>query len=133
MAALSLIVKEIFNKETGRMEYTFDKVTLVPTNVNRDNYDEVAADFLTHYGCAQYLSTPMPVPIFEIARKRMGLTVYTDQQLSENCDVLGTIAFFDGDVEVYDSGTKSNISFAVKKGTVLIDHCIGHEGRKAYT
>jgi hypothetical protein len=43
------------------MEYTFDKVTLVPTNVNRDNYDEVAADFLTHYGCAQYLSTPMPV------------------------------------------------------------------------
>jgi Zn-dependent peptidase ImmA (M78 family) len=133
MAALSLIVKEIFNKETGRMEYTFDKVTLVPTNVNRDNYDEVAADFLTHYGCAQYLSTPMPVPIFEIARKRMGLTVYTDQQLSENCDVLGTIAFFDGDVEVYDSGTKSNISFAVKKGTVLIDHCIGHEGRKNNT
>ncbi|MGI6748368.1 MAG: ImmA/IrrE family metallo-endopeptidase [Anaerovoracaceae bacterium] len=115
------------------MEYTFDKVTLVPTNVNRDNYDEVAADFLTHYGCAQYLSTPMPVPIFDIARKRMGLTVYTDQQLSENCDVLGTIAFFDGDVEVYDSGTKSNISFAVKKGTVLIDCCIGYEGRKNNT
>lgn len=115
------------------MEYTFDKVTLVPTNVNRDNYDEVATDFLTHYGCAQYLSIPMPVPIFDIARKRMGLTVYTDQQLSENCDVLGTIAFFDGDVEVYDSGTKSNISFAVKKGTVLIDHCISHEGRKNNT
>lgn len=133
MAALSLIVKEILNKETGRMEYTFDKVTLVPTNVNRDNYDEVATDFLTHYGCAQYLSIPMPVPIFDIARKRMGLTVYTDQQLSENCDVLGTIAFFDGDVEVYDSGTKSNISFAVKKGTVLIDHCISHEGRKNNT
>lgn len=115
------------------MEYIFDKVTLVPINVNRDNYDEVAADFLTHYGCAQYLSTPMPVPIFDIARKRMRLTVYTNQQLSENCDVLGTIAFFDGDVDVYDPGTKSNISFAVKKGTVLIDCTIGHEGRENNT
>lgn len=133
MAALSLVEKEMLGKETGRMEYTFDKVTLVPTNVNRDNYDEVAADFLTHYGCAQYLSTPMPVPIFDIARKRMHLAVHTNQQLSENCDVLGTIAFFDGDVEVYDPGTKSNISFAVKQNTVLIDCTIGHEGRKNNT
>lgn len=115
------------------MEYTFDKVTLVPTNVNRNNYDEVAADFLIHYGCAQYLSTPMSVPIFDIARKRMHLTVHTNQQLSENCDVLGTIAFFDGDVEIYDPGTKNNISFAVKKGTVLIDSCINHDGRKNNT
>lgn len=33
------------------MEYTFNKVTLVPTNVYSDTYDEVATHFLTHYGC----------------------------------------------------------------------------------
>ena len=111
------------------MEYTYDKATLVPTNVYRDTYDKVATDFLTHYGCAQYLTTPMPVPIFDIARKRVGLTVRTSQQLSENCDVLGTIAFFDGDVEVYDPGTKSYIAYAVKRATVLIDCTIANEGR----
>jgi len=111
------------------MEYTYDKATLVPTNVYRDTFDEVASDFLTHYGCAQYLTTPMPVPIFDIARKRVGLTVRTSQQLSESCDVLGTIAFFDGDVEVYDPGTQSYIAYAVKRGTVLIDCTIDNEGR----
>lgn len=111
------------------MEYTYDKVTLVPTNVYSDTFDEVATDFLTHYGCSQYLTTPMPVPIFDIARKRVGLTVRTSQQLSEHCDVLGTIAFFDGDVEVYDSGTKNYIAYAVKRATVLIDRTIDNEGR----
>jgi hypothetical protein len=119
----------IFAKETGRMEYKFDKVTLVPTNVYRDTYDEIAADFLTHYGCAQYLMTPMPIPIFEIACKRMELTVRTSQQLSENGDVLGTIAFFDGDVEVYDPGTKIYIAYAVNRATVLIDRTIESKGR----
>ncbi|MDR1542001.1 MAG: ImmA/IrrE family metallo-endopeptidase [Clostridiales bacterium] len=115
------------------MEYVYDKTALVPVNVTRDNYDEVAADFLTHYGCAQYLTTPMPVPIFDIARKRMNLTVYTNQQLSENCDILGTIAFFGGDVEVYDAGTSSYISFGVRPNTVLIDSAIDNEGRKNNT
>jgi Zn-dependent peptidase ImmA (M78 family) len=111
------------------MEYTFDKTTLVPTNVYSETYDEVASDFLTHYGCAQYLTTPMPVPIFDIARKRVGLAVKTSQQLSPNCDILGTIAFYDGDVEVYDPGTKNYISYAVNRGTVLIDCTIDNLGR----
>lgn len=115
------------------MEYSYDKVTLVPVNICRDNYDEVAADFLKHYGCAQYLTTPMPVPIFEIAQKRMFLTVYSNQQLSENGDVLGTIAFFDGELDVYDPGTQSYIGFPVKKGTVLVDCTINHEGRENNT
>jgi len=115
------------------MEYKYDTVTLVPTNIHRDNYDEVASDFLTHYGCSQYLTTPMPVPIFDIARKRMGLKVFTNQQLSENSDVLGTIAFFDGDLDVYDPGTKSYIGFPVKRATVLVDCTIDHEGRENNT
>jgi hypothetical protein len=68
------------------MEYVYDKKTLVPININRDNYDEVAADFLTHYGCAQYLTTPDGSANIDIARKRMFLTVYTNQQLSDNGD-----------------------------------------------
>ena len=111
------------------MEYIYDKVTLVPTNVYRDTYDDVASQFLSYYGCAQYLTTPMPVPIFDIARKRMGLTVHTSQQLSENGDVLGTIAFYDGTVDVYDPGAQSFIAFSVNRATVLIDCTIDNEGR----
>jgi hypothetical protein len=84
------------NNSFSDFKFTYDKATLVPTNVYRNTFDEVASDFLIHYGCAQYLTTPMPVLIFDIARKCVGLTVRTSQQLSVNCDVLGTIAFFDG-------------------------------------
>ena len=114
------------------MEYKFN-ATFVPINVCRDNYDEVAEDFLKHYEYEQALTTPMPVPIFDIAIKRMGLAVYTTQQLSQNRDILGTIAFEAGDVEVYDPGSTSEISFGVKRGTVLIDSTINHEGRENNT
>lgn len=115
------------------MEYVFDNKTLVPINVNRSNYDDVATDFLTHYGCAQYIGTPMAVPIFDIARKRMGLTVSTDYHLSPNCDVLGAVIFVDGHTEIYDKNKKHNIKLATKKGTILVDCAIGNEGRKNNT
>jgi len=114
------------------MEYKYN-ASFVPVNVYRDNYDEVAEDFLKHYEYEKALTTPMPVPIFEIARKRMGLEVFTTQQLSQSHDVLGTIAFETGAVDVYDPGTKSVISFGVKRGTVLIDCNINHEGRENNT
>ena len=114
------------------MEYKYN-AAFVPVNVYRDNYDEVAEDFLRHYEYEQALTTPMPVPIFEIARTRMGLEVFTSQRLSQNCDILGTIAFEAGAVDVYDSGTKSIISFGVKRGTILIDCNINHEGRENNT
>jgi Zn-dependent peptidase ImmA (M78 family)/transcriptional regulator with XRE-family HTH domain len=114
------------------MQYKYND-NFVPVNVYRDNYDEVAEDFLKHYEYQKALTTPMPVPIYEIARKRMGLEVYTTQQLSQSRDILGTIAFEAGDVEVYDPGTKSVISFGVKRGTVLIDCTINHEGRENNT
>lgn len=114
------------------MEYKYD-TAFVPVNVYRDSYDEVAADFLKHYGCEQYLSTPMAVPIFEIAKKRLNLEIITTQQLSKDFDVLGTIAFNDGYVEVYDPGTESGIAFGVKRGTVLIDCNIDNEGRENNT
>jgi Zn-dependent peptidase ImmA (M78 family) len=119
-------------EENESMEYEWD-ANFVPINVSRDNYDEVAADFLIKYECGQALTTPMPVPIYEIAKKRMHLQVYTSQQLSKDYDILGTIAFIDGDIEVYDPGIQSSISFGVKRGTVLIDRSINEEGRKNQT
>lgn len=115
------------------MDYVYDKKTLFPVNINRDNYDEVAADFLVHYGCAQYLTTPMPVPIFDIARKRLGLIVDSCYRLSEENNILGIIAFLEGDVEVFDAGLRDYISIKVKQGTVLIDTDINHEGRQNNT
>ena len=114
------------------MEYKYN-ASFVPINVYRDNYDEVAEDFLKHYEYEQALTTPMPVPIYGIASKRMGLEVFTTQQLSQSCDILGTIAFEAGALDVYDPGTKSIISFGVKRGTVLIDCNINHEGRENNT
>jgi Zn-dependent peptidase ImmA (M78 family)/transcriptional regulator with XRE-family HTH domain len=107
--------------------------SFVPVNVFRDNYDDVAEDFLRHYGYEQAVVNPMPVPIFEIARKRMSLEVITTQQLSVNRDILGTIAFEEGAVEVYDPGAETCISFGVKRGSVLIDRAINHEGRENNT
>ena len=114
------------------MNYYYDPRSFVPTNVYRDNYDEVAEDFLKKY-CPESLTMPMAVPIFDIARKKIQLTVIDTEQLSENRDVLGTIAFFDGQIEVYDPGTKGTIAFDVKRGTVLIDCTINHEGRENNT
>jgi len=119
-------------KENECMEYKWD-ADFVPINVSRDNYDEVAVDFLKHYGYEQSITTPMPVPIFEIAQKRMHLQVCTSQQLSKDYDILGTIAFKDGDIEVYDPGMQNCIAFGVKRGTVLIDRTINEEGRKNQT
>jgi hypothetical protein len=119
-------------KENESMEYKWD-ADFVPINVSKDNYDEVAADFLKQYKYEQALTTPMPVPIYKIAQNRMHLQVYTSQQLSKDHDILGTIAFIDGDVEVYDPGTQSGIAFGVKHGTVLIDRTINQEGRENNT
>jgi hypothetical protein len=119
-------------KESEWMEYKWDAAH-VPVNVSKNNYDEVAADFLIAYGYGQALTTPMPVPIFDIAQSRIHLTVCTTQQLSECHDILGTIAFCNGDVEVYDSGVQCGIAFGVTRGTILIDRTISEEGRKNQT
>ena len=79
----------------------------------QDNYDEVVADFDPLWLCSISHNADGSANT-DIARKRMFLTVYTNQQLSDNGDILGTIAFLMV-VDVYDPGTKSYIGFSVKK------------------
>jgi len=112
------------------MEYKFTP-SFVP-KIFKDDYDEAAKDFLKKY-CPEALVTPMPVPIFDIAKKKIQLKIIDTEQLSENLDILGTIAFFDGQVDVYDSNMKEYLAYEVNGKTVLIDRNINLEGRENNT
>jgi len=110
--------------------FEFAQDTLFPNNVYRDTYDDVAKEFLNHYGYGDLATNPTPIPILDIARKRMQLTVIVDQRLSPNQDVLGTIAFSDGEVEVFDPMSDESHAYQVKSGTILIDCDITNRGRR---
>ena len=53
------------------MSSIVDETPLVPV-IHKSEFDDVAAKFLTAY-CPEALETPMPVPIMNIARKKLGL------------------------------------------------------------
>jgi hypothetical protein len=101
--------------------------TLVP-KIYRDNYDAAAEEFLGVY-CPEALTRPMAVPIFDIARAKMGMTVIDTERLSKDTDVLGMIAFFDGELPVYDSSLDDCLGLAVRGKTVLIDPGVKPDGR----
>jgi len=112
------------------MEYKFTP-SFVPI-IYKEDYDEAAKDFLKKF-CPEALVTPMPVPIIDIAKKKIQLKIIDTEQLSENLDILGTIVFFDGQIDVYDSNMKQYLSYEVNSKTVLIDRNIHLEGRENNT
>jgi len=112
------------------MGWTFTP-SLVP-KIYKSNYDEIASEFLTKYW-PEALKTPMAVPIWEIAQKKIQLQIITTEQLSKNLDVLGAIALCDGVIDIYDPGTNEYVGFEVKKGMAFIDCFINHEGRENNT
>jgi len=112
------------------MGWTFTP-SLVP-KIFKSNYDEIASEFLTKYW-PEALKTPMAVPIWEIAQKKIQLQIITTEQLSENLDVLGAIALCDGVIGIYDPSTNEYVGFEVKKGMAFIDCFINHEGRENNT
>lgn len=57
------------------MSSIVDETPLVPV-IKKIEFDEVATEFLTEY-CPEALEAPMPVPIMNIARKKLGLIVCT--------------------------------------------------------
>ncbi len=75
----------------------------------------------------------MPVPILEIAEKKIQLNVIRTERLSENLDIIGAITLCDGIIDIYDSVTKEYIGLEVQKGTVFIDSYINHSGRENNT
>ena len=101
------------------MSSIVDETPLVPV-IHKSEFDDVAAKFLTAY-CPEALETPMPVPIMNIARKKLGLIVCTKYRLSEDFSILGQMCFSSGYVDVYLKDTDEYIQLTVRRGTMFID------------
>jgi hypothetical protein len=94
-----------------------------------DDFDEEAAKFLRHYKCENAIINPEPIPIREIAEKRMLLDIVETENLSADESVQGAIAFTHGIIEIYDWQEQQYIGYEVSKGTVFVDADIINEGR----
>lgn len=92
------------------------------------DYDKEAEAFLKKYEYEDAITTPMPVPIWDIAKK-MSLEVVQTEYLSPDNSVQGAIAFDDGIIDVYDWGSREYIGFEVHTGMVFIDADIDNIGR----
>lgn len=97
----------------------FDRKPLVPVIRKRD-FDVKASEFLAKY-CPEALDNPMPVPIGNIARKKMGLLVLTDYRLTEDFSILGQMCFTKGVVPIYDKMEDEFRDLRVRPGTMFID------------
>jgi hypothetical protein len=82
--------------------------------------DEEATEFLKKY-CSEALTTPIPVPIEEIVRKRMKLDLIIGGRLTDNLSIFGQICFSAGKVQLYDSLTAEQKTRDVKRGTIVVD------------
>lgn len=96
-----------------------------------DDLEQEAARFLCQYGFEEAISTPMAVPIEQIA-KVMSLQIIDTYSLSTDHSIQGAITFADGSLTVYDqNGNPHNQSYT--NGTVFIDASINNIGRKRNT
>ena len=71
-----------------------ERKSLVPV-IPKYKFDDVATEFLEEY-CPEALKKPMPVPILDIAKKKMGLRIVADFHLSEDFSVYGQMCFTSG-------------------------------------
>ena len=101
------------------MSSIVEETPLVPV-IKKSEFDDVATEFLTAY-CPEALETPMPVPIMDIAHKKLGLIICTKYRLSEDFSILGQMCFNSGYVDVYLKDTDEYIQLTVRRGTMFID------------
>lgn len=115
--------KVINTNEYSRVNYAKDSKSatqdLVPI-IERKDFDREAEAFLNKY-CPEALQSPMPVPIYEIAKNKMGLEVVLDKMLTSEHAIFGQVCFLDGVIKTYDELSKHYIDTAVKRGTIFID------------
>lgn len=100
--------------------------------IDKHDFDAEAEKFLTKY-CSEALQTPMPIPIWDIAKKKMSLDIIKSENLSSDGSVQGAIAFTKGIIDIYDWSTQEYIGYEVQKGMVFIDRDIMNEGRENNT
>ncbi|MCL5058312.1 MAG: hypothetical protein M1130_10075 [Actinobacteria bacterium] len=91
---------------------------LVPV-ISKAKFDDEATAFLSKY-CPEALETPMAVPIKDIARKKLGLTIL-EKRLTEDFSILGQMCFTGGLAEIYDRENDEYHEIKVKAGTMIID------------
>ena len=100
------------------MTHTISPSLLVP-RIGKSSFDCVATQFLSIF-YPEALHTPMPVPIINILRKKMGLNlVYAC--LTEDFSVFGQICFDTGYTMIYKKDIDEYKSVPVRGGTVIID------------
>lgn len=92
--------------------------TLVP-RYSKFDLEAVATEFLTEF-YPQALEEPMPVPIRDIARKKLGLKVL-ERHLTEDLSVYGQMCFTNGVAEIYDPENEEYKEIRVRWGTMIID------------
>lgn len=82
---------------------------------------EAEADrFLERY-CPEALQEPMAVPIEEIAKEKLGLTVLKGHRLTRDFSIFGQICFSDMDIKVFDLFDVGEETIPVKRGTIFVD------------
>lgn len=94
-----------------------------------EDFEEEAEKFLRKYNCAEAISTPTPIPIWDIATKLMALDIVQTENLSAESNVYGAIAFTKGIIEIYNWLEEEYIGYEVKKGTVFLDADMLNAGR----
>ncbi len=94
-----------------------------------ENFDDEAAAFLRAYGYGNLVDEPQPVPIREIAEKRMLLDIVDTECLSPDEAIQGIITFTGGIVDVYDLEQGEFIGYEASRGMVFVDTLMSNEGR----
>ena len=88
-------------------------------HISKTSFDDKATEFLKKY-YPDALVTPMPVPIEDIARKKIGLMII-EERLTEDLSILGQMCFTKGLAEIYDKENDEYREILVRGGTMIID------------
>lgn len=97
---------------------------LVPI-LHKSEFDDIATHFLEKY-YPQALTTPMMIPIEEIAIQTMNLKIKRFH-LSEDLSVLGQVFFSAGIAEIYKKDADEFVFEQVDKGTMFLDPDVATE------
>ena len=95
-----------------------------------EDFERDAEEFLTHYGYAEAISSPMPIPIRYLIENRIALNIIETERLSPDDSAQGIIAFFDGIVQVYDEEENTYVGLKLDAPTILIDADILNDAYK---
>lgn len=93
------------------------------------DFDAEAVRFLEHYGYGRLAYEPHPIPIREIAEKKMMLSIVDTECLSPDESVQGIITFTGGIIDVFDLESEKYIGYAAFRDMMFVDARISNMGR----